>query len=172
MSITRRKRRNKRAFTLLELFICLMILSIAGGAMSWQVKGLYDHHQLNAAGRMLTTRLQELQLLALSYQTEMKLELITGKEGILYRMISDEPLLGFDRAQKMLGKDCEFKMKQNNQLKKTESQVFTIDAMGRIEPRCTLELRRREAKAEQPTLLIDLSTPLLIKSKTKKISVP
>lgn len=137
-----------------------MILGLAAAGIGWHVKGLLDTHHLENSAYRLTLQLRELQSLALTYQSDMELEILQTEKGISYRSIIDEPLKDISLKPHALDSRC--KLTFND--KEVSSLKFKISASGRIEPLGTLELRRRGAPSFAS---IDLTKPLLIKLRIK-----
>jgi hypothetical protein len=160
-------------FTLMELFLCIAILSLASVVVGFSVKGMYDKHTLESSGKRITMKLRELQALALSYQTDMTFELREDEKGLSYRTTTDEPLPGFDRKWVALKDHCTFTFKaQPSTLLKVE-----IASSGWMTPQGVLEIKRRGANKNTPSLWIDFRTPLQItlseqSPQEKKFSVP
>lgn len=145
--------KTKSSFTLLEIFICLLILGIAAGVVFWQIKGLMDRHKLYSTAHRVVSQLRELQSLAMSYQRDMELEIIQKKEGLAFIQRSDEPIKSLQRKEIALKDGCDFTFNKAS----SEKLKFTIYSTGRIEPLGMLEIKRKES-----SLFIDLSRPLLI----------
>lgn len=143
--------RVKHPFTLLELLLCLAILSIVGGVVGWHVKGLLDHHQLHNTAHRLIIQLRELQSLALNYQTELEMELLQTPQGIAYRCRTDEPLKGFNQSLVPLNDRCHMVEKR---------LLLKVFPSGRIEPAGEIKITQGNAAKK---VVIDLSKPLQIK---------
>ncbi len=135
----------KRTFTLLEMMVALVILAIIGAFTGVQVKKLMDNHRFDSQVTDLFLALQEAQLIASTYQTDLALE-IFSKDGVLqYQFTTDEPLSSKKFSQK------EVKLKQVISMAfeqaKTTKLHFDIFSGGRIEPRGILTFFQNSDKA-------------------------
>jgi prepilin-type N-terminal cleavage/methylation domain-containing protein len=81
----------KRSFTLLEMMIALVILSIIGALIVLQVKKLVDVHRFEGNVADLFIALQEAQALSATYQTDIALDIFLEKGIPTYRFTTDEP---------------------------------------------------------------------------------
>src|SRR5690348_15940810 len=70
--MTKKKKSSK--FTLLEILIVLVILGFIGGVVGVQLKKLLDNHHFETEVSDLFLGLQEAQLLAACYQTDISLD--------------------------------------------------------------------------------------------------
>jgi prepilin-type N-terminal cleavage/methylation domain-containing protein len=126
----------KRLFTLLEIMIALVIISIIGALTAFQVKKMIDAHRFEAEVSDLFIALQEAQVLSAAYQTDLALDIFMEKGKPLYRFSTDEPLppLKLKQSPVLLSHTAFFKFKDA----KTPSLHFDIYSGGRIEPRGSL----------------------------------
>ena len=95
MHMTLRKKQNlaraKRAFTLLEMMVALFILTLVGTLVSVQVSKLIRAHRFEKEVSYLLTAIQEAQVLAVTYQTDIALDFRMEKGKLEYLFSSDEP---------------------------------------------------------------------------------
>jgi prepilin-type N-terminal cleavage/methylation domain-containing protein len=144
----------KKAFTLIELFVALSVLLLAAGVIGWNVKGAMDRHRFLASVDQFAIQLRELQVLALSYQSDMEVEFSRKGEMISYRRKSDEPLTILDRGRVSLDGVSEVLFNG----KKKDTFKLNVLSTGRIEPSGILHFKQKEEN-----LWVDFSTPLLVK---------
>lgn len=149
----------KRAyrFTLLEIVICISILAMVAGVVSIQIKKALDTSRFQNSVKQLYNELEHLQVLALTYRSDMRLE-ITKKDGKwIASMYSDEKTL---QSMPNIVLSGVSKLKWNK--KEVRSLSLDIYSSGHIEPKGVIGLITEESK-----VYIDLQSPLQIKI-TKK----
>jgi len=84
--------KSKRAFTLLEIMVCIAILSLVAGFLGWHVKSMVDVHRFHKHIDRLVTDLHKLQIIALTHETDITLNIQRNADGKLgYLVLSDEP---------------------------------------------------------------------------------
>jgi prepilin-type N-terminal cleavage/methylation domain-containing protein len=149
-----KKMKPKRGFTLLELCVALSILLLVAGVVGWQVKGAVERHGFESSVDRFVLQLREMQSLALSYQSDMEVELSQIGQKITYHNSSDEPLKIIDRTCVHLKDVSKFLFNG----KKRDALKFRISSNGSIEPSGVLHFHHKGAN-----LYVDLSTPLLVK---------
>lgn len=166
----RAKRKLSRAFTLLEIMICIMILTVAASICGYKIVGIIDIHQFQGSSERLKSHLLELQILAMSHKTDIYLT-IEKKDGV-YTFASqcDAPLkiAAFSQKETLGG----IKKINFNKGKAISQMVFNIYSSGRIAPAGVLRL-----EGEGEKRWIDLSCPLQIKlckkyPKAQVITIP
>jgi|GEM_PF-2576142 hypothetical protein len=145
---------SRSPFTLLELVVCIIILGCLAGVLGWQAKDMVDLYQFRGYGKKLKEEFEKLQILALTYQSDMELEL--KKEKGVWKLSSktEERALkkNFNRSHTLsLVEEVVWNKK------KTLREVFVIFSTGQIDRKGVLEFRR---KGE--SFYIDLSMPLPI----------
>lgn len=166
-----RKTKLKAAFTLLELCICIAILSLSGVFIGWQVKGAIEHERFESSLQRLESELHTLQLLSMSYQTDLSLTLSFKEGKALYQITTDDPILSFgtslkDTPERPLGGILSFKLPKKPENQKIQ---FTFFSSGRIIPQDIVEI-----KGKRGSVWLDLRQPLQIKieeSYPKKINI-
>jgi hypothetical protein len=154
--------RVRRAFTILEIFICLSILLIAAVTIGWNIKGLYNHKQLESSAQQLVMKLHELESLAVSYQVEMEMEISHNEQGLTYRVSTDEPLKGFNQKPVLLKDNCHFKVGE----KECSSLKIKVAPTGWIDKREVVEVYR--SGVPRISLWIDLRVAPAIKLSREK----
>ena len=156
MNLTKQSRRKRvKSFTLLEITLCLALLSLTAGFIIWKVKGALQEVRFSNSFENLMVELQKAQFLALSYQSDLQLEFSHRNGRWFYSTSSDEPSL-----RKETKKDVELEpltsLKFNDE--KREKLLLKIYSSGRIEPLGVLKLR-----GPASTRRVDLRSPLLIR---------
>ncbi len=152
---------SKKTFTLLEMMIALLILSLIGTAVAVQVKKMIQAHQFETEVADLFLILQEAQILSAAYQTDLALDLTLAKGKMSYWFSTDEPLPSSTLSQKSktlphVG-SCQF-----NRFKKSTLH-FDIYSGGRIEPIGVLAFY--STLEEQKPLFFDLQASPLVEFK-------
>lgn len=153
----------KKSFTLLEIMICLMILSLIGAFTTVQIKKMIAVHQFEAEIGNLFIALQEAQLLSATYQTDLALDISSVGGKIAYSFSTDEPFTShqFSRATLPLPNThfCKF---NNARAKTLHFDIYS----GGIEPKGVLAFT--PSYDETKTLWFDLQRGQLIKFSHQK----
>ncbi|MBS0604732.1 MAG: type II secretion system protein [Verrucomicrobia bacterium] len=157
----------KRAFTLLEMMIALVILSLIGALTAVQVKKLIDAHRFEGEVADLFIALQEAQVLSATYNTDLSLDLYLKEGKVFYRFSTDEPLSvqKLKRDPVSLAHTTELKFKDV----KVTSLHLDIYSGGRIEPRGTLSFSQSSDDGKK--LWFDLQHGQLLKFSHRRPSV-
>lgn len=153
--ITWPNRRKHKSFTLLEITLCLVLLSLTAGFMIWKVKEALQEVRFSNAFEQLIVELQKCQFLALSHQSDLQLEFVHRDGHWYYSSSSDEPSLRKETKNKV---ELDLLSTLKFDEKKRESFLLKIYSSGRIEPLGVLKLR-----GPASTRSIDLRSPLLIR---------
>lgn len=127
---------SKRAFSLLEIMIALMILSVIGTVTVVQVKKLINAHRFEGEVADLFIALQEAQVLSSVYQTDLALDICVKSGKCSYRFSTDEPFPARKFKQDAVTLAHTHHVNFDN-AKSTELH-FDIYSGGRIEPRGVL----------------------------------
>ncbi len=154
--------RIKRAFTLLEVMIALVIISIVGALTAFQVKKMIDAHRFESEVADLFIALQEAQVLSAAYQTDLALDIFLQEGKPAYRFSTDEPLSRgtLNQDPVVLAHTASLKFKNA----KASNLHFDIYSGGRIEPRGSLAFYQEDDKA----LWFDLQHGQLLKFSYRK----
>ncbi len=148
-------KKTARPFTLLEIMICLLILSVAAGAIGMRIADALSTHRFHLAVSDFTSQLKELQLLAMTHRADMELRLFKDKEEWKYQNKSEPSLkVGSSAAPFLLS---------GSQMVFLDGKTFTelplqIYSSGRIEPHGVLEFQTETEK-----IWVDMREPLHIK---------
>ena len=156
---------SRRAFTLLEMMIALVILSLIGAFSAVQVKKLIDAHRFESEISNLFIALQQAQVLSATYQTDIAWD-IYPKDGVLcYRFTTDEPFKPhqFENKEIFIPHIVKLTFKDA----KTTRLHFDIYSGGRIEPRGLLAFHQT-LEEESKALWFDLQYGHLLKYAYRK----
>lgn len=148
-----------RLFTLLEIVICIAILSLAAVGIGWQMKGMLDIHRFEKSVAIFFTDLRKAQLVALSDRVDIDLTLSKTDKGYEYQFRSDDPLLCFTSKAAVLTGIQEIRSEK----KKIESLHLHLYPSGRIGP----EEKITFLQTGERGVIVDLSTPLYVELKRK-----
>jgi|GEM_PF-2260082 len=134
---------RKSSFTLLEIMICLAILSIVGGILVFPLSGMLAHHRFHQGVKQFVIHLREMQALALNYQSDMGMIIYKEGDRFLCKGFTDEPIKLFRP----------FELQNITALtldkKKTPTPFkLNIYASGRISPEKVLSFIREEDAIE------------------------
>ncbi len=99
--------RNKHPFTLLEIMVCIAILGLMAGAIGWNIKGLLHRSKSQHAKERLRNHLEELQILALTHQADIEVDLIVRGNKVYYKDLTDEPIKYLTGKENLLSDNCE-----------------------------------------------------------------
>lgn len=152
--------RLSRAFTLLELMIALAILSLIGALSAVQIKKLTDAHQFETEVSNLFIALQEAQVLASTYQTDISLDFYRDeKRDLCYRFSTYEPFTEqqFNNEARSLNHTFAIKF-QGEKIHQLHFDIFS----GRVEPRGVLAFFQTP-KEDSKTVWLDLQYGQLLK---------
>jgi prepilin-type N-terminal cleavage/methylation domain-containing protein len=119
------------AFTLLEMMIALVILSLIGALSAIHIHKLINTHRFESEISHLFIHLQEAQLLALTYQTDIFLDIYREKGRFYYRFSTNEPFTAqqFNQEKNPLTHTASIKF-QDKKINKLHLDIFS----GRLEP--------------------------------------
>jgi type II secretory pathway pseudopilin PulG len=153
-----------RPFTLLEMVIAILILSLIGTFSAIHIKGLIDSHRFESEVSHLFIALQEAQLLAATYQTDIDFDLYKEKEKFYYRFSTDEPLTTrqLNQEKKSLTHSAAIRFKEKK-ITKLHFNIFS----GCIEPRGVLTFFQT-LEEDSKTLWLDLQYGGLLKFSYRK----
>ena len=155
------KKAKIRAFTLLEICICLMILSIVAGFLGVHVKDAIDQHRFHNSVARMKLELQKMQMFALSHQCDFKVSIFKKDQNFFFRAFTDEPRISKEACKKNLLAGVS-KISIEGQKETTNFQM-NIYSSGRIEPAMIMGLHRKEIDDEMHSLWLDLKQPIQIK---------
>ena len=148
------KTKIRRSFTLLEIVLCIAILSLVSGTLGWQIRDMLGSHRFHKSVDHILTDLRKLQIIALSDREDIEIKLALRDGLYSYTITSDGkipcllPLEGKLPGVKQIRIDG----------KKIMEKRIQIYSTGRITPDKTLVFSSGDS-GKRP-LAIDLSSPL------------
>jgi Tfp pilus assembly protein FimT len=149
------KKTIKRPFTLLEIMLCITVLTIISGMIGFKIKEAVERQQFLSQISDLSAEIRRLQGFALSYGSTFGIRIHQREGKFCYSLISDEPL-------DFITKTKSFSLNGVNSMivNKKELKEFSFDVLpsGKIEPPVELRLQLKEEKR-----VLDLGDPLHIK---------
>ncbi len=165
--------RKAQSFTLLEIIVCLLILSLAATAIGWEMTRLIAHHRFQTSAIQLYTALQEAQLLSMVHQTDSTFLIYQHGRQVFYQLTSHEPAPAFHRAPQSLPHISVVFFKGGNVLlqkltlaKTDQPIVLEIFSSGRIQPAGRLQVYPEDpVSSDIEGIEVDMSTPLKIEWK-------
>ena len=154
--------KRKRAFTLLEITLCIALLALLSGILVWNMKKMLDTHAFHQSIDQILTEMNKAQLLALSYNTDLEVRLFKEEGSYQFQITSDGPvkLLKTSKVIKLKKVvECLFNKKM------IENIRLHVYSNGRIEPLGLLTFyhETEETNEEREGVALDFRTPLLIK---------
>jgi prepilin-type N-terminal cleavage/methylation domain-containing protein len=153
-----------RTFTLLEMIVALVILSLIGALSAIPIKKLTDNHQFEEEVSHLFIALQEAQLLSSTYQTDIALEFYRVKQKLYYRFSTYEPFTSqqLNQTDQLLKKISTIQF-QGKKINQCHFDIFS----GRIEPRGVLAFLLTSDE-DSKSLWFDLQYGHLMKFSSRK----
>lgn len=147
--------KNKHPFTLLEIMLCIAVLTIISGMVGFKIKEAVERQQFLSQISDLSAEIRRLQGFALSYGSTFGIKIYQREGKFCYSLTSDEPLDFISKAKS-------FSLNGVNSMivNKKELKEFSFDILpsGRIEPAAKLSMQQKEE-----TRVLDLGDPLHIK---------
>lgn len=144
-----------RPFTLLEIMICLLILSVAAGAIGMRIVDALSTHRFHLAVGEFTSQVKELQLLAMTHRADMELHLFKDQGEWKYQNKSEPSLKVGSSAAPFSLSGSRAILLNGKTLTALPLQIYSS---GRIEPTGVLEFQADEEK-----IWVDVREPLHIK---------
>ncbi len=145
----RAKNRKVRAFTLLEILICLAIISLLTTLLGIKVSDLIGHYRFRSSARLFLTECNHWQIWALTHQCDVDLSLDLTDKGWRLQAASEDP--AFCHAPPHLFRGLQ-EIHWNG--KKRDHIFLKVYSTGRIDPAGIIRLQSKEEIA-----WIDLSFP-------------
>lgn len=90
---TRKKKLNKRSFTLLEIFIALGLIALCGSVFAVKGRTLWRHYQFQNNVNQLMSELCLIRHLTNTLRADATICLVPDSKGLHYQMRSDEPYM-------------------------------------------------------------------------------
>lgn len=85
--------KRKQAFTLLEVMLCIALISLMASAFAWKGNNLLQHYLLRSSAKTLVREIEAAHLLAMSYQTDIAVVIVKRNGDYFLEWRTDEPPL-------------------------------------------------------------------------------
>lgn len=156
-------RSKKRAFTLLELMICIALIGLLGSILGIKGADLLSHHRFHSSLQTWLFATQRLQILSMNQGADVICTIKKDKDGHFKAFLeSDSPTL----ASEVYELKEVFQISFEN--KPVKEFHVTFFSSGRIFP--TGLLKVETSKENETPLFLDLSYPVAFQSKNLKRS--
>lgn len=157
MMMTMINKRVKKAFTLLEILVCLAIISLVSVLLGTKGHQLLSYHQFRSISQTFLLDLGRFQILSMASGSDVLCKIKKEPSGWFVRWQADAALPIEQGALLYELKGVENILFQEKAVKEFE---FTVFSSGRISPASLLTF---VSKKEEKPLIIDLSYPFYIK---------
>lgn len=121
-----------RAFTLLEIMVALVIMSMVASVVGWQITRCISRYTFQSEVEELYNRVKNAQVLALTFKTDITLSFFQEKGLLYYQLKTDEPFSAaqFDQKPKPLK---QVKLLTFNS-KATKNLLLSLYSQGTLDP--------------------------------------
>lgn len=150
---------------MLEMMVALVIMSLIGTLVAVQTTKLVRVHRFEKEISDLFIAVQEAQVLAVTYQTDISMDFTRQKEQLRYRLSSDEPFAKPIFDQKSIPLSSGTALAFNK--KKSNGCHFEIYSDGNIEPKGILSFSSNQVGTK---IDIDFQCGTLMKFKKNAIN--
>lgn len=147
--------KRKSRFSFIEILLFLTILATVSGVIGWQTFRLVNHYRFGESVQKLKQTIIHLQLAALTYGSDHYLEIYQDAQGT-WKVCPKSNEAQFRAKSFSLGGVDTIRMASHQKA----SVTLRITASGYVSPAETIEL-----SSKGRTLTIDLSAPILVKTK-------
>ncbi len=150
--------------------VALAILTLIGGLMTVQVKKLIDTHRFEGEVATLFIALQEAQVFAATYQTDLALELSLKSGTLSYRFSTDEPfpLISSNRVSF----PCPMSLRSGFRRVKLPRCTWTSIRAGALSPEERLVFIKRTTRTSPSGSICSTAPQLLPNSTRGNLSPP
>jgi len=121
---------KRKAFTLLEITLCIAILSLVAITVGWQTKNMVTSYHFHKNIDNLLVDLKKAQLIALSDRIDLEMKMTKKESYYCYEIRSDEPSLRIQRKPLKLTAVKQIKV-ENDPVEELTLQIYSS---GRMEP--------------------------------------
>ncbi|MCH9630101.1 MAG: hypothetical protein S4CHLAM37_00940 [Chlamydiia bacterium] len=154
-----KKTKTKRAFTLIEVIVCISLLSLIGGLFAYKAKDLFSVYNFRSDKRKLINSVELARHLSVSYRSDVEMLITEEKLGYSLVIKSDEPAL---EDHNMLFKKVTFTHIDNVSYltdKKIEGPIkILFSSSGWLFPAGSLQISSKGKGASTIDLGINIST--------------
>jgi len=151
-----REKIKVKAFTLLELCVCLAILVLAATVTGWKIKEFVDRYRFTLNVEKLAGEFRELQISALAHRSDFYLKIDRKNGRWTLQKLTDEPFVSKQFMQPIILGTIEKITLEGTSEKNAFS--FFVHSSGRIEPQAILKIERKNQ-----VVWLDLRSVLQIK---------
>jgi prepilin-type N-terminal cleavage/methylation domain-containing protein len=155
--------KKRKSFTLLELMVCLALISLLAGLVGMKGVDLLAHHRFYRGLQTWLFDIHRVQILAMNQGADVTCTLKKNKEGH-YRAIFESDAPSFHSTSHDLNGVSEliFENKPINEFK------VTFFSSGRISPVGILKIEPQ--KEQEPSVFLDFSYPIAFQTAPQKKS--
>ncbi|NGX39795.1 MAG: hypothetical protein KR126chlam1_01128 [Chlamydiae bacterium] len=150
------KQRTRRPFTLLEIALCIAILSMVASVLGLQIRNMVTAHYFQKSVDSLLTDLRKLQIIALSDRSDLTLKINCQDGKYSYEVMSDDPIPCLLPKKGSLQGVKKISFSKKRIRSSLELKIFSS---GRVEPKGVLSFYPDE---KDKPLFIDTGGPLRI----------
>ena len=137
----KRTTRASRPFTLLEICLCIAILTLVSGFLGIRIKEAVDHQRFLSQISGFTSELKRLQGFALSYKADFGIKIYQEEGKFYYKPFTDEPLDFIRKVPRRALKGVTALSLNKKDVKEVSIQILSS---GQIEPKEIIGLHLRE----------------------------
>lgn len=152
--------RIKKAFTLIEITLCLILLGLISALLTWQIKDMIDVHRFQKHIDIFLTDMRKAQTLALTYQTDLAISVYKTEDKFVYLITTDEPIKNLPPAKAKVLQGVSNLMFNDLEMDKLQLHVYSS---GRIEPLGVVGFFPKKRSEDVEGLWVDLRTPIQVK---------
>jgi prepilin-type N-terminal cleavage/methylation domain-containing protein len=152
-----RAKRCKSAFTLLEIVICLAIVTLLMGVVGVKIYQLVDLYRFRFSVQKMLFELNHWQILALTHRQDVAWTISKQNEEYVFRYETETPLSSPFASQKHALSNVRH-LKLNGKI--VPALQGMIYSTGRIEPEGILHFEPKEGISPEEALWIDLKYPM------------
>lgn len=133
-------RQYKRAFTLIEIMVCMVIIGMAAGVLAFSLKDILNDYYFTRSVTDFRKNLEHFERLAVTIQSDSKILVEKRGEKFWYKCKMEDP--AFPKIEKEL--DGVVKLLFDDE--ETESLSLNIYANGYVKPRGSIAFSTKNGK--------------------------
>ena len=152
-----KRSKSKRPFTLLEIMVCLVIITLAGAAIGVQGGNLFKYHQFRSVAQTFVFDISKWRVMSMTLGSDVTCSIDKGEEGYTVTWTPDAPI-------ETKGTPLFYPLKGVKGLflqgKSKDSYEFIIYSSGRIS---SSDILTFSPSKKEKAVSIDLSYPASLK---------